>query len=189
MDGLCQEVPDCFVAGAALKLRERFRLLWEQHVYWTRLVIIAIAAGSPDLEATTRRLLRNAPDMGRLFGRFYGGHVAAEFSRLIRDHLTIAAELVNAAKADEKQAAADAERRWYENGAEIVCFLVHINPWWSDEELQAMWNEHLALTKAEAVARLKGDFSHDIEVFDRIEREALMMADAFSCGISRQFEL
>ncbi len=189
MYGDAREVPGCFAGGAALKLRERFRLLWEQHVYWTRLAIIAIAAGAPDLEATTRRLLRNAPDQGRLFGRFYGPEAGATIARLIRDHLVIAGELVNAAKADDEKAAADAERRWYANGAEIVGFLVHLNPWWPGAELQAMWNEHLRLTKAEAVARLKGDFPCDIEVFDRIEREALMMADTFSFGISRQFEL
>jgi len=181
--------PGCFAGGPATKLRERFRLLWLQHVYWTRMVIIAIAAGSPDLEPTTRRLLRNAPDMGRLFGRFYGPDAATEITRLIRDHLTIAAELVTAAKAGDKRAAADAERRWYANGAEIVRFLTQLNPCWSAEGLQAMWNEHLALTKAEAVARLNGDFARDIEVFDRIERQALMMADEFAAGICHQFDL
>lgn len=127
--------------------------------------------------------------MARPFGRFYGPEVATTFARLIRDHLTIAAELVNAAKAGDKKAAADAERRWYANGTEIVRFLGHINPCWSVEGLQAMWNEHLALTKAEAVARLSGDYPRDIEVFDRIERQALMMADEFAAGISTQFGL
>ncbi len=75
--------PDCFeddmyLSVAAVRLREHFRMLWEQHVYWTRMVIIAIAAGTPDLEATTSRLLRNASDMARPFGRFYGRGVAAE---------------------------------------------------------------------------------------------------------------
>lgn len=189
MYGSWQEVPDCFAGGAALKLRERFRLLWEQHVYWTRMLIISIAAGLPDLEATTKRLLRNAPDMGRLFGRFYGPDVCAEITRLIRDHLTIAAELVNAAKAGDERATADAERRWYANGEEIVCYLVHINPCWSAECLRAMWFEHLRLTKDEAVHRINGEYPRDIETFDRVEKEALMMANEFAAGISSQFGL
>jgi hypothetical protein len=127
--------------------------------------------------------------MARLFGRFYGPEAAAVLTRLLRDHLTVAAELVTAAKAGNKKAAADAERRWYANGAEIVRFLGQLNPWWSGPGLQAMWNEHLALTKAEAVARLDGDYPRDIEVFGRIEKQALMMADTFAAGISRQFAL
>jgi hypothetical protein len=53
--------------------------------------------------------------------------------------------------------------------------------------MREMWYEHLALTKAEAVARLNNDFEEDIAIFDKIEKEALMMADSFSNGIIRQF--
>lgn len=187
-------VPECFesetyLSCATVRLREHFRLLWEQHVYWTRMVIISIAAGSPDLEATTARLLRNATDMARPFGRFYGREAAAEFTRLIRDHLTIAAELVTAAKAGDNAAAARAERRWYANGEDIVRFLNGLNPFWRVAEMRKRWFEHLALTKAEAVARLEGEYARDIEIFDRIEKQALMMADTFAAGISRQFGL
>ncbi|MDR7865702.1 MAG: hypothetical protein RIN56_02735 [Sporomusaceae bacterium] len=192
MNGARPDVPGCFegeacFSGAAVRLREHFRLLWEQHVYWTRMVIISIAAGSPDLEATTARLLRNATDMARPFGRFYGRDAAAEFARLIRDHLTIAAELVTAAKAGDNAAAATAERRWYANGEDIVRFLSHVNPCWRMAAMRKMWFEHLALTKAEAVARLGGEYARDIEIFDRIEKQALLMADEFAAGISRQF--
>lgn len=167
MNDTWREAPGCFedemcLSLAAVRLRERFRLLWEQHVYWTRMVIISIAAGLPDLEATTARLLRNAPDMARLFGRFYGREAAAELARLLQAHLTIAAELVTAAKAGDKAAAARAERRWYANGEDIVRFLNHLNPLWQVAEMRRMWFEHLALTKEEAVARLAGEYARDI---------------------------
>lgn len=180
---------EAYLSGTAVRLREHFRLVWEQHVYWTRMVIISIAAGSPDLEATTARLLRNATDMARLFGRFYGRDAAAELARLLRDHLTIAAELVTAAKAGDSAAAANAERRWYANGEDIVRFLNHVNPLWRMAAMRKMWFEHLELTKAEAVARLGGEYARDIEIFDRIEKQALRMADEFAAGISNQFGL
>jgi hypothetical protein len=194
VNGTWREAPGCFrgemcLSGAAVRLRERFRLLWEQHVYWTRLVIISIAAGAPDLEATTARLLRNASDMARPFGRCYGREAAVALAGLFRDHLTIAAALVTAAKAGDKAAAAQAERRWYANGEDIVRFLNHLNPFWRVDEMKAMWFEHLALTKAEAVARLAGEYARDIEVFDKVEKQALMMADIFAAGISCQFGL
>lgn len=113
-----------------IDLRERFRLLWEQHVYWTRMVILSIAFDLPDLEPTTNRLLRNATDFARLFRKFYGHAIAAEFERLIREHLVIAAELVKAAKAGDAKTASDAENRWYENADRIVRFLRQVNPYW-----------------------------------------------------------
>jgi hypothetical protein len=153
------------------------------------MTIISIAMDLPDLEPTTNRLLRNAPDFARLFSRFYGPRIASEFNRLLTDHLVIAAELVKAAKAGNNKAAADAEKRWYANADEIVSFLHNINSFWHLESMRAMWYEHLSLTKEEAVARLTKDYATDIEIFNRIERQALVMADDLSRGISCQFYL
>ena len=180
---------DCCFNEAVVQLRDCFRLLWEQHVYWTRMVIMGIAFDLPDLEPTTNRLLRNAPDFAKLFSQFYNNEIAAEFCRLVRDHLVIAAELVNAAKAGDSQAADEAERRWYKNANDIVCFLHEINPYWSVEHMRAMWFKHLALTKAEAVAMLNKNYAKGIQIFNQIEQEALLMADTFSMGICSQFDL
>lgn len=188
----CQQVfggDQCMLSKELVRLRECIRLLWEQHVYWTRMVIWGIVYNLPNVSATTNRLLRNAPDFGRLFGQFYGEEIGNEFCCLIRDHLVIAAELVKAAKAANKQAAADAERRWYANGDQIVCFLSHINPYWTIEQMREMWHTHLALTKREAVDELSKNYAGSIQTFDQIEAEALVMADNFSDGIACQFRL
>ncbi|MDD4588576.1 MAG: hypothetical protein PHC60_09340 [Heliobacteriaceae bacterium] len=51
----------------------------------------------------------------------------------------------------------------------------------------AMLHEHLALTKSEAVFRLAKNYAADIAVFDRIEAQALAMADVLTEGIINQF--
>lgn len=135
----------------------------------------------------TRRLLRNPTDFARALEPLYCTEVAAEFERLLTEHLVIAAELVRAAKAGNAEAAADAERRWYINADQIASFLARINPHWSEQEWRVMLHEHLALTKTEAVDILTGQFEHGVAIFDEIEREALMMADTMARGIVRQF--
>lgn len=184
-----EDSDECMFSQAAIHLRNRFRLLWEQHVYWTRMVILGIAFELPDLEPTTNRLLRNPSDFARLFHRFYGDRDATEFGNLLTDHLVIAGDLVKAAKAGNSKGAAAAEKRWYENANDIVAFLNHINPYWTVEPMQAMWNEHLSLTKQEAVAILTKKYNKSIELFNQIEKEALLMADNFANGIICQFHL
>ncbi len=174
---------ECMITKTDAHLRDCLRRLWEQHVYWTRMVILSIALALPDLEANTTRLLRNAPDFEKLLCHFYGNENAAEFSRLLTDHLTIAAELVTETKADNMSGAADAEKSWYTNANNIVCFLSRINPCWSAKHMRKMWYEHLALTKKEAVAILNKDYTKSIEIFNQIEKEALIMADNFSNAI------
>ena len=175
------------ISEQEFRLSNAMRLVWEQHVYWTRMTINSIAFNLPDVDAVTARLLRNATDMGNLLKPFYGNRIAAEYSHLIREHLIIAAELVKAAKAGNQKAVAAVKRRWYANGEEIAEFLSRINPFISREEFQEMFFEHLALTIEEAVFLLQNNFQSSIAVFDKIEAEALQMADTITNAIVKQF--
>lgn len=175
------------ISEQEVRLKSAMRLVWEQHVYWTRMTIISIAFNLPDVDFVTARLLRNPTDMGNLLRPFYGNNIAAKFSNLIREHLVIGAELVKAAKAGDRKATADAERRWYANGAQISEFLSTINPNISKNEFRKMFFEHLALTKSEAVFMLQKEFKSSIAVFNKIEAEALQMADTLTVAIVKQF--
>lgn len=175
------------ISKASAGLNNQLRLLWEQHVFWTRLTIISMVFGLPDVDLVTNRLLRNPKDFEVLLKPLYGDRAASRFADLFTNHLLIAAELVRAAKAGDNRAAADAEKRWYANADEIAAFLGGINPYWSAEQWRNMLYEHLALTKSEAVNILTGKYAEGITVFDKIEKQALEMADVMIHGIIRQF--
>jgi len=175
------------ISKQEVRLKSDMRLVWEQHVYWTRMTIISIAFNLPDVDFVTARLLRNPTDMGNLLRPFYGNNIAAKFSNLIREHLVIGAELVKAAKAGDQKAVAEIEHRWYANGAQISEFLSTINPFISEREFRKMFFEHLALTTREAVLMIQKDFKGSIAVFDKIEAEALQMSDTITVAIVKQF--
>jgi hypothetical protein len=50
-----------------------------------------------------------------------------------------------------------------------------------------MLYSHLELTAKEAAVRLAGNYRADTQAFDKVEREAMSMADYFSRGIIKQF--
>ncbi|MGI6270273.1 MAG: acetylglutamate kinase [Candidatus Howiella sp.] len=168
-------------------LMNQFRRLWEQHVYWTRFFIISTAADLGDLEPVTNRLLRNPADFAASLTPFYGVKASACFKELFTQHLLIAADLVNAAKAQQTQKAEDARKAWYANAEKIAQFLAGINPCWNLENWRDMLYSHLSMTEKEAVLRLSGKYTEDIRIFECIEDEALKMADYMSNGIIQQF--
>jgi hypothetical protein len=178
-----QSITEC-ISKTQQTLSSQMRLLWEQHVYWTRLFILSSAFGLPDAKFVTNRLLRNPKDFEAALRLFYGENIAAKFAQLFTSHLTIAAELVIAAKAGDN---ATAERRWYINADEIAAFLSSINPYWSVQEWQKMLYDHLAMTKTEAVDILTQKYEDSINTFDHIEQQALMMADVMTQGLIKQF--
>jgi len=184
---LLDDCCDVIFTEAQVNLRDRFRILWEQHDVWTREVINGIVFELPNLEFTTARLLRNPVDMAKEFGRFYGPLVQSRLEELFTEHLVLAAELVVAAKAGDNEAVEDTRRRWYENGDDLARFLSSINPFWSYRRWLELIFHHLDLVEKEAVFLLTERFEENIAIYDEIEEQSLVMADFMAMGIINQF--
>ena len=170
-----------------IMIMNTFRKLWQQHVMWTRSFIISTAENLEDLDLVTKRLLRNPSDFADVLKMFYGSQKADQFKVLFEQHLLIAADLVNNAKAGNVEGADEARKKWYANADEIAEFLSSINPYWSKEEWQMLLYDHLKMTGKEATLRLNKQYADDINIFDDIEDEALRMADYMTSGIRKQF--
>jgi hypothetical protein len=165
----------------------QWRQLWEDHILWTRMVIMNIADTPGGTNESVTRLLQNYNDMEDAMRPYYGNETAEKFGDLIQEHLIIAANLVTAAKAGNSTAAAALEKDWYANADEIATLLSSINPNWDKQAEIDMWHSHLATTKEEAVARLTKNYTADVAAYDKVHEQALMMADMQSSGIIKQF--
>lgn len=164
------------------------RKLWEDHVTWTRLYIVSALGGLPDKDATAQRLLDNQTDLGNAIKPFYGDAAGTELTALLRDHILIAAELIDAAKSGNKAAQDDATKRWFANADAIAAFLSGANPEnWPPAEAKKMMHEHLNLTTEEVVAHLSQDWAASIASYDKVHDQILHMADMLSAGIQAQF--
>jgi hypothetical protein len=164
------------------------RKLWEDHITWTRLFIVSATANLPDKDATTNRLLQNQVDIGNAVKLYYGDAAGNQLTTLLKEHITTAAELVTAAKANDTAKMEDAKKRWFANADQIASFLSKANPKnWSNAEMQKMMHDHLNLTTTEVQARLKGDWAADIAAYERVHGQILHMADMLSAGIINQF--
>jgi hypothetical protein len=170
------------------ELRIALHNLWVEHVVWTRQYVVAAAADQPDASFAAERLMKNQEDIGNATKQFYGEQAGNQLTSQLKDHILIAVDLLEAAKAGNNTAVEEIERKWYANADEIATFLSRANPNWTKEALVNMVNEHLSLTKTEAVARLTGDYATDVTTFDALYQHAVSMADEFTIGIVNQFQ-
>jgi hypothetical protein len=179
---------DALVSSKAVALRLAMRDLWQDHVQWTRLVIVSTAANLPDLDATTRRLLRNQTDIGNAVKPYYGDAAGERLTGLLRAHILGAAEILAAAKVNDSARLDAAKKAWAANGDEIAAFLSGANPThWPLTDMQSMMRSHLDLTLTEAVDQLQGRYTQSVADYDRVKDEILTMSDMLSDGIVRQF--
>ena len=175
------------VSAPAATLKQDMRKLWTDHVVWTRAYVVAAVDDRPEAKAAADRLLKNQEDIGRAVGTYYGAAAGQQLTTLLKEHITIAVDLVKAAKAGDKAGQDKADQRWQENATQISDFLAKANSNWPRETLVGMMKMHLSTTTAEVVARLKKDWEGDIRAYDAVYDHILKMADALSDGIIKQF--
>ena len=169
--------PTGLPTAAQVAFHDQMRKLWEDHVTWTRLAIVTFADGSPGFSATATRLLQNQTDIGNAIAPYYGTAAGQRLSSLLHDHITIAVELLQ-----------DAKARWYANANDIADFLSAANPrFWPDATMREAMKEHLDQTLAEAVDELNGDYQASVSDYEAIHVHILAMADLLSSGIMHQF--
>lgn len=175
-------------AAARNAFHDQMRKLWEDHVTWTRLAIVTFADGSGGFNATAGRLLQNQTDIGDAIKAFYGDAAGNRLTALLDDHITIAVEILQAAKAGDTTAFNAANTRWYANGNDIADFLAAANPRsWPDTVMRADMKEHLDQTLAEAAHELHGQYADSVTDYEAIHAHILMMADQLSSGLIAQF--
>ena len=178
---------DYWVSRNEVRLLEQMNLVWEQHIMWTRMLLISIAENLKDLEATQTRLLENPKDIADVFRTYYGNNVANEIQRLLTEHLVIGKDLIVALKNKNQEQANSLSLKWYQNADSMAEAFSSINPFYPKEEIRRMLYEHLRLTTEEVNARLKGNYPADIKAYDMVQEEILRMSQFFVNGIVSQF--
>jgi hypothetical protein len=183
------------ISPSALAFHDAMRKLWEDHIIYTRNVIISFElnepdAGAvlPDLQTVVDRLLQNQVDIGNAIKPFYGEDAGNQLTALLKEHILGAARVLTALKTNDQAALQTALKAWYANAHEIAVFLSNANPrHWPLAEMDQMLKDHLDATTAEALARHQSDWSADVAAYDRVHAQALTMADMLSNGIIAQF--
>jgi hypothetical protein len=173
---------------AEVSLKLALRRLWSDHVVWTREYVVAAVAGTPDAGAAATRLLKNQEDIGNAIVPVYGESAGQALTGLLKQHITIAVDLIEAAKSGDNAKFEENDRKWTANAEEIATLLSSANPDnWSRADVTDLLRQHLNLTKNEVVARLQGNWEADVEAFDQIFTEILTVSDVLADGIVKQF--
>jgi len=172
--------------GAA-NLRLEGRKLWQEHVLWTRDFIKSDLAGLEDKDKALERLLKNQDDIGNSIKPYYGEEAGRKLSQLLRDHIIIGGQVVDAAKNGKKDDLAKYDKLWHESADKIASFLSGANPNWTNKQLKDLLYIHLKLVTDQVVARLNKNWMADIEAYDKGQDHMLMFSDIITEGIVKQF--
>ena len=131
--------------------------------------------------------MKNQEDIGAGVAAYYGKASGDKLTSLLKEHISIAVDVIKFAKAGDKTSQQQADAKWHANGEAIADFLSKANPNWPRATLVQMMNMHLSTTTDEVVARLTKNWEGDVRAFDAVYNHILAMADALADGIVKHF--
>ena len=160
-----------------VKLKVTMRKLWEDHAIWTRQFIVDLLANLPSIDKTTERLLKNQEAIGNCIKPFFGDTAGDTLASLLKDHITITADLLKVIKAGDTIRSITFETDAVTNAENIATFFASINPCYSRDELRDMLDTNIILVKYQFIARMSGDYNADVMYFDMGLHHILMISD------------
>lgn len=176
-----------YISRRKLELINQVRMLWMQHSEWTKAAFVSIIFRTPDKEEVLNRLFRNPADFAYFLRSFYGDSVAFRFSDLLTEHLSLVGTLVEATMSGDTVSSEEINKKLYKNADQISLLLSSINPYWYYESWRAMLYMHLDMAKNMAGEMIDGNYKESINIYDRCEREVMLMAEVMYDGILKQF--
>lgn len=177
----CKCGSNCSCANESLN--EQMQKLWLDHVYWTRIVGVAVLDGinEQSLNNSITRLMKNQQDIADVFGKYYGDNVNKLVYKLLSEHILIAKDILVNLKDNKDNT--DNLQKWYDNAKDISNSLSTLSPSFNKEDILNMMNKHLELTTQEFVLYKQGEYEQSINTYNLVENEAIMMGDYFAKAI------
>lgn len=173
--------------GERLALYGSLRQLWTQLAVWSRALIVSVAANLGDIQAIKDRLAIIPDAFSRVLSRYFDPRDADRFRVLLIEHIAAMAALVTAEKNNDIQTVNQETENLYANAGRIAAQLAGMNPYWNQEQWGDLLNDYIEILLADLVARMEGDYSREITIFDDLEAQAIKMAEYMAQGMMQRF--
>ncbi|MBT2691142.1 glycosyltransferase [Bacillus sp. ISL-47] len=176
------------ISQSEVKFENEFRRLWVDHVMWTsNYITSATTAGAEDQKQVLARLLKNQEDIGNSIKPYYGEAAGNKLTELLKEHIIIAGDIVEAAKSGQGAKVNQLNKDWHRNADDIAAFLSRANLNLKNEDVKKLLYMHLELVTNDLSASLVKDWDARIVSIDEGVSHIIIMADAISDAIVKQF--
>lgn len=168
------------ITPSQMNLIYNTRLYLKRLLIWTRAYIIGSYTGTGTAEDLFGRLYIETEDFGDLIHAFFGLGDSNEYTQLLNQFTFRLRDLISAQLAGDIEAVNKNVNLLYQNNRDRAAFLASINPYFDEIEWKNMLDTYLQYIIEEANLFASGDYSTELEIFNRLIPLADKMGDYYA---------
>jgi len=174
--------PQC-ITYSQMNMIFNARIYYKRLMTWTREFLISKYYGIGTAEELFGRLYLESLEIGNMLEVVYGREYSNQYSQYGCQFAIGLRDLITAQQAGDMEAVSEHVNALYENITNRSKFLASINPYFSANEWRNLLNTYLQVTLEEANAIATGDYSADLQEYERLTDLTNQMGDTFAQGL------
>jgi hypothetical protein len=174
--------PQC-ITYSQMNMIFNARIYYRRLTNWTRAYIISRYYGIGTSEELYGRLYLESLDIGNMLQIIFGREYSEQYSKLLSQFAITFRDLISAQLEGNTEAIYQHVEELHQNVADRATYLAALNPYWSVPEYRNLFDTYIQYTIEEANAIAAGDYSKDIETYDKLTAHTNKMGDIFAQGL------
>lgn len=164
-------------------LMRAMRLAWLDLIYWNRMYLMSVDAGSRDQQEIEGRVMQVADEITDVFANHLPIAATRQLRNLLTEHVELTGELIRMRKEGKRENYDALIKEWYGNANQLASLLKEANPYFGGRETRNMLLNYLDLERESIEQQIAGEYGMSIETFRDMKKQVLDMADYFARGL------
>lgn len=161
-----------------------FQNIWIDTAHWVRSFYHTVFGNLPEQRSIGTRLFVGLPmDLYNEFKKYFNEEEAQEFKDIVSRFITINWQLANSYKSKDHISIDFTAAEYYRIAEEFAAFLARVNKYYDENQLKALFNDHIKLKINEIIALTTGDYDLEMKIFDELKETGATIGINMALGI------
>lgn len=159
------------------------RTIWRDLATWIQSYLVSVFAGFGNQDSIEVKLKGISLEFGNILSTVFGGEIGEQYINLINNWLNTFKLLVSSQINGDINAVNGYTKQLYDDIEQLSIFLSDINPFWIENEWQALLYRFNDMIIEELSAYINKEYTTAIESFDRLLNLTSIIGNYYSKGL------
>ena len=172
---------NCIPIGQ-MNLIFNIRTIWILLALWTRAFLFSVTTGFGNQSVVADKLYRIPIDLYNILKLVFRDEESQNILNLLSMFVINLQTVIMGLKSGDQASVDTGTTNLYSTSAALSTYLNQINPFWTATQWRNLLDSFIGIALQEAISLIGGNYTRDIEMFDRLVHQAILLGDYMANG-------